>query len=411
MAKEKRAVEKKAEEGKGKKKSRKEETVEEQPAVAEEKVVEEAAPAPAEKPVTKKEKKSKKAKKEKKTEAPAEVPVEKEEAKEDEKEMKEEVKEEEEEKKVEKEEEKEDAEEREEKEEAENAEEEKPIEEKVEAEEGAEGEGEAEAEAEAEASPAAEGESNTSAFVANIAFSATEDDVRAFFADCGEITNLELNHGKAVVTFATPEGLKKVGSAVGCYQIFFSYDYRLLNSASRNLLDALSTSTSTSLASQAQRPTSHKANLPPPCSWAIFLSMPPKIRFRRLLLNVVTSSQSDSSLIVRLENSRGLKFHYALFLHLPLLFSFGYIEFESEDAAKAAMELNGTEVDGRPIRLDYAQARQGGGDRGGRGGFRGGRGDGRGLLFWVEMPLIMLYHRPWWTRWWLPWWFPWRPWR
>ncbi|KAG9686238.1 RNA-binding domain-containing protein, partial [Aureobasidium melanogenum] len=70
---------------------------------------------------------------------------------------------------------------------------------------------------------------------------------------------------------------------------------------------------------------------------------------------------------------------------------FGYVEFGSVEEAKAALEgLNGADVDGRNIRLDFAAPRDNngggggfggrGGGRGGRGGFndRGGRGGGRG---------------------------------
>jgi len=74
---------------------------------------------------------------------------------------------------------------------------------------------------------------------------------------------------------------------------------------------------------------------------------------------------------------------------------FGYVEFSSsEEAGKALETMNGTDVDGRSLRLDYASVRGsdggGGGSRGfggggrggfgggGRGGFGGGRGGGRG---------------------------------
>ncbi|ORY02822.1 RNA-binding domain-containing protein, partial [Basidiobolus meristosporus CBS 931.73] len=70
---------------------------------------------------------------------------------------------------------------------------------------------------------------------------------------------------------------------------------------------------------------------------------------------------------------------------------FGYIQFASIDAAKAAMQWNGSDLDGRNIRLDFAAARSNdggdrrqsfGGDRrqsfGGRGGRGGGRGGARG---------------------------------
>ncbi|KAJ2172564.1 nuclear localization sequence binding protein [Coemansia sp. RSA 551] len=57
---------------------------------------------------------------------------------------------------------------------------------------------------------------------------------------------------------------------------------------------------------------------------------------------------------------------------------FGYIEFETVEAATSAIAWNGTDLDGRNIRLDYSTPRtnDGGGRGGGRGGFRGGRGGG-----------------------------------
>jgi len=68
--------------------------------------------------------------------------------------------------------------------------------------------------------------------------------------------------------------------------------------------------------------------------------------------------------------------------------SFGYVSFNEIEEAKAAVEaLNGSDIDGRNIRLDFAQERSNdggsfGGGRGGRGGAgrggRGGRGGNRG---------------------------------
>ncbi|MFV2072635.1 MAG: RNA recognition motif domain-containing protein [Thermoanaerobaculales bacterium] len=54
---------------------------------------------------------------------------------------------------------------------------------------------------------------------------------------------------------------------------------------------------------------------------------------------------------------------------------FGFVTFEDDEAAdKAVAELNGTELDGRTIRVDVAQAkeRNRGGDGGGGGGYGGG---------------------------------------
>ena len=57
---------------------------------------------------------------------------------------------------------------------------------------------------------------------------------------------------------------------------------------------------------------------------------------------------------------------------------FGFVTFEDDEAAdKAIAALNGTELDGRTIRVDVAQAKQrSGGGGGGRGGGGGGYGGG-----------------------------------
>ncbi|KAL2842370.1 hypothetical protein BJY01DRAFT_249141 [Aspergillus pseudoustus] len=66
---------------------------------------------------------------------------------------------------------------------------------------------------------------------------------------------------------------------------------------------------------------------------------------------------------------------------------FGYVQYSSVDEARQAFnDLQGAEIDGRPVRLDFSAPRaNNGGDRGGRGGGRGGsrggfggRGGGRG---------------------------------
>ena len=58
---------------------------------------------------------------------------------------------------------------------------------------------------------------------------------------------------------------------------------------------------------------------------------------------------------------------------------FGFVTFDDDDAADAAVAaLNGTDLDGRTIRVDVAQAKErnrgGGGGGGGGGGYRGGSG-------------------------------------
>ncbi|KAK3362151.1 hypothetical protein B0T24DRAFT_486930, partial [Lasiosphaeria ovina] len=54
-------------------------------------------------------------------------------------------------------------------------------------------------------------------------------------------------------------------------------------------------------------------------------------------------------------------------------YGFAYVTFSSIDEAKTVFEaLNGADLDGRAVRLDYAKPRDSNGGGGGRGGGRGG---------------------------------------
>ena len=55
---------------------------------------------------------------------------------------------------------------------------------------------------------------------------------------------------------------------------------------------------------------------------------------------------------------------------------FGYVEFNSPEEAQEAIKYNGYEIDGRAVKLDFAEDRQRNGGGGGFGGGRGGRGGG-----------------------------------
>jgi len=64
---------------------------------------------------------------------------------------------------------------------------------------------------------------------------------------------------------------------------------------------------------------------------------------------------------------------------------FAFVEMSNDDEAKAAIDaLNGTEVDGRTLKVSESrpQERRPGGGRGGGGGFRGGGGGGGGNRRW-----------------------------
>lgn len=58
---------------------------------------------------------------------------------------------------------------------------------------------------------------------------------------------------------------------------------------------------------------------------------------------------------------------------------FGYVQYSSVDEARQAYnDLNGADLNGRSVRLDFSTPRQNNGGGGGRGGSFGGRGGGRG---------------------------------
>jgi len=65
---------------------------------------------------------------------------------------------------------------------------------------------------------------------------------------------------------------------------------------------------------------------------------------------------------------------------------FGFVEMGDDDARRAIEELNGKDLDGRPLTVNEAKPREprsgGGGGGGGRGGYGGGGGGGGGGGRW-----------------------------
>ena len=55
---------------------------------------------------------------------------------------------------------------------------------------------------------------------------------------------------------------------------------------------------------------------------------------------------------------------------------FGFVTFTESEAAKSALALNGTELDGRTIKVDTASEKRSGGGGGGGSRFGGGGGGG-----------------------------------
>ena len=57
---------------------------------------------------------------------------------------------------------------------------------------------------------------------------------------------------------------------------------------------------------------------------------------------------------------------------------FGFVEMSSADASRAIQNLNGTDFEGRALKVNEAQDRQAAGGGGGGGGYRGNGGGGSG---------------------------------
>lgn len=209
----------------------------------------------------------------------------------------------------------------------------------------------------------------TTIFVGNISWAVDNDRLSQEFADCGEVISarvqLDRSTGKSrgfgYVTFATTEAVNAAIALNGTKEI----DGRTLN------LDK-STENGPNREKRAQ-------------AFGDVLSAPSKVLFvGNLSWNTVEDtlweafSEYGEVSNVRIPTDR----------ESGKPKGFGYIEFGAVGSAQKAFDaMNGKELDGRPIRLDFSQPREANGavrGRGagfgsrGRGSFDGGRGWGRG---------------------------------
>jgi nucleolin len=205
-------------------------------------------------------------------------------------------------------------------------------------------------------------------FVSSLAWASSEDDIRAHFADCGNIIGfkLPLNEqnkpkGIAFVDFDTCEAANAAcglaGSQLGGREIRVE-----LSSHAKSRPDG------------GMAPFKREASEKPEGCLTCFLGN--------------LSWNADEGMVREAFDSCGeiTSVRFATDRETGRPKGFGHIEFATTEAADAAMALAGTLIDGREVRVDYAPARDnagGGGRGGGRGGFggdrgRGGRGGGFG---------------------------------
>ncbi len=202
----------------------------------------------------------------------------------------------------------------------------------------------------------------TTVFIKGLPFSVTEDDLRGLFEPCGTIDNIFMftfedtgkPRGMAKVKFDTPEAAGKAvgmnGQDVGGRYIGVELNREKDRSAGGGFGAA---SPGRGGAASANEPTA-------------------------------TLFMGNLSFTVTEDDIRGafdgcgdiISVRIATDKETGAPRGFGHLEFSDVEAAKAAMQRNGSDVAGRSIKLDYAAARAPGG--GGGGGFGGGRGGGRG---------------------------------
>ncbi|KAJ2402772.1 nuclear localization sequence binding protein [Coemansia sp. RSA 2559] len=202
-----------------------------------------------------------------------------------------------------------------------------------------------------------------SVFVGNLSFSVTDESLATAFGEFGEVVaarvamqpNSDRSRGFGYVDFATEEARDKATSAG---------EFELEGRAVR--MEKTDGHARDGRQSRAQQGGSQPST-----------NEPSKVLF---IGNMSFRSTEDSVRVAFEECGTVLSVRIITDRETGRPKGYGYIEFDTVEAAANAMQWNGTDLDGRNIRLDYSTPRTngGGGRGGGRGGFGGGRGGGRG---------------------------------
>ena len=201
--------------------------------------------------------------------------------------------------------------------------------------------------------------STKTVFVGNLSWAVDNDRLSQEFADCGEVVSarvqLDRNTGKSrgfgYVTFATTEAVDAAIALSGTKEI----DGRTLN------LDK-STDAGPNREKRAQ-------------AFGDVRSAPSKVLF---VGNLSWNTTEDALWDAFSEYGEVSSIRLVTDRETGKPKGYGYIEFGVVDSAQKAINaMNGQELDGRAIRLDFSQPRDANGSGRGRGtGFSGGRGRG-----------------------------------
>ncbi|KAF9651021.1 RNA-binding domain-containing protein, partial [Thelephora ganbajun] len=196
-------------------------------------------------------------------------------------------------------------------------------------------------------------------FVGNLSWAVDNDRLSQEFADCGEVVSarvqLDRNTGRSrgfgYVTFATTEAVDAAIALNGAKEI----DGRILN------LDK-----STDGGANREKRAQAFGDVRSARSKVLFVGNLSWNTVEDTLWDAFSEYGEVNSIRLPTDKESGKPKGY------------GYIEFSAVDSAQKAIDaMNGKELDGRPIRLDFSQPRDLNAVGGGRGaGFGGGRGRG-----------------------------------
>jgi nucleolin len=202
-------------------------------------------------------------------------------------------------------------------------------------------------------------------FVGNVAWTVDNDRLSQEFAECGEVVSarvqLDRNTGRSrgfgYVTFATSEAVEAAIALQGTKEI----DGRTLN------IDKSNDTGGNKAANRDNRAQAFGDTRSAPSN-VLFVGNLSWDTTEDALWEVFQEHGAVDSVRVPTDRESGKPKGY------------GYIEFSNAESAKKAIDaLNGQEIGGRTVRLDFSTPRDGGGGhRGGRGGRGGGFGGGRG---------------------------------
>jgi len=200
------------------------------------------------------------------------------------------------------------------------------------------------------------------AFVKNLSFSVSDDDIKRFFEKCGTVERVNVlknfstgrSKGVAFVRFSDEGALQKaLGLSGQDFEGRSIYVEKTIPKEQRPSGDRPG----------GDRRRNNDQNERDPNSTSVFVGNLSYQTSEDSLRQLFDSCGAIKEVRIATDPTGGSR-------------GFAHIDFEEPEAVENAVQKSGQEVDGRNIRVDYSNKKREGGNGGSRGGFRGGyRGD------------------------------------